>query len=420
MGSDLEMNDKSEEAALEKENIAVPATAFSESEEQKVVLRPGTNCKGIEQTPVSCGNEEDVQVNIVGSGCISSGGKVVEDACDDFSENESSSYSSFGDTDTGSDVENASGSAFSNAEDELPMFDVPLQSRKKKVTDHWRRFIQPIRWRCKWLELQLKRLNSQAQKYNKELAAYDYRKKLEFSKFTVDGCGVKSVPISDGFCTDKVMKRKKRKRDEECDLSSYLSNHSIFSYYENKDRAHGACLEDFGGVATMKSGDNADNLDEFQFKALWSSVDHEDNKSLDDIIETIEAVMSQVQKLKTRVDNVVSENPGKFCSVTQLSMIRPSNGFNHFGHNSATFAGNGNTMPVSFVHASSQLKSEPYMEDVLTTENTLSTREGITPFIETTNRPLREVPWGNLRKSLMILNMLEISLWRKPRNQLKI
>lgn len=79
--------------------------------------------------------------------------------------------------------------------------------------------------------MQLKKLNSQSMKYEKELAAYDYKKQLEFLKFAVDGFDVKSVPISDGSQRNKVMKRKKRKRAEECNLSSYVSNHSIFSYY---------------------------------------------------------------------------------------------------------------------------------------------------------------------------------------------
>ncbi|XP_027352032.1 uncharacterized protein LOC113862925 isoform X3 [Abrus precatorius] len=380
-------NVKSEEGTLEKENVPVPA--FSESKEQ-VVLQPGTNCKGILQSSLSCGNEEDVQVNIIGSGCIISGGKPVEDACEDDTDTECSSSSSFGDT--GSGVEDALGSAFTDTEVESPMCDDWSKTavRKNKTTTvHWRRFVHPIRWRCKWIELQLKKLNSLALKYDTELAAYDYMKQLEFSKFSVDDFNVKSVPISDGNRRNKVMKRKKRNKAEERDLSSYMSSHSIFSYYENKNHSHDACLEDFHGDALRG---NADNIEELKFNSIWSSVEHEDNdKAVNDIIQKIEDLQSQVQKLKARIDNVVSENPGKFCSVTQLSMIGPSDGFNHSGHNSASFAGNENTLPVSFVHPSSQNTSELNTEDLLLTENTLSTREGIAPFIETTNRPHLEV-----------------------------
>ena len=147
----------------------------------------------------------------------------------------------------------------------------------------------------------------------------------------------------------------------------------------------------------MISGGNADNIEEATLNDMWDSVDREDiDKSLDDIFQKIEAVELQVQKLKTRIDNVVSENPGKFCSVTQLSMIGPSSGFNNSDHNLASLAGNENIFPVSFAHASSRLKSELYVEDVLMPGNTSSTREGITPFIKTTNRPQVEVLQENV------------------------
>lgn len=99
------------------------------------------------------------------------------------------------------------------------------------MTAHWRRFIDPLVWRSKWIELQLRKLNSQAVKYEKEIAAYDDKKQGELLKYAVDGFDVKSVPKSDGIQSHKVMKRKKRRRTEECNLSSYVSSHSIFSYY---------------------------------------------------------------------------------------------------------------------------------------------------------------------------------------------
>ncbi|KAJ1443685.1 hypothetical protein SESBI_00281 [Sesbania bispinosa] len=333
MGPDLELNGNSAEAALGKEDVTAQVPAFSESKEQKVILQPVTNCMEMGQTPLSRGDEEDVQVNIIGNGCISFGGKAVEDTCEDLTATECSSSSSFGDT--GSGLETASGSAFSDSEVESVLYDdwsEPPRLRKKKTTDHWRRFIRPLMWRCKWIELQLKKLNFQALKYEKELAAYDYKKEVEFSRFTMEGFGVKSVPISDGIYKNKVMKRKKRKRAEECDLSSYVSNHTIFSYYENKNSIHDDCLEDFRGD-TIKG--NTDNTEEFNLNDMWSSVEHEDNdKSFNDIIQTIDKLLSQVEKLKT-------------------GLIM--------------------------------------WEDLLWTENTLSTREGITPFIETTNRPQLEI-----------------------------
>lgn len=103
---------------------------------------------------------------------------------------------------------------------------------------------------------------------------------------------------------------------------------------------------------------------------MWSSVDqHEDNdNSMIEIIEKAEELLLQVENLKARIDNVIKENPGKFCSVTQLSIIGPSDGFNHSVHNS----------------------------ELLFTDDTLSTCVGIARFIETTNRTHLEVPGENV------------------------
>lgn len=148
----------------------------------------------------------------------------------------------------------------------------------------------------------------------------------------------------------------------------------------------------------MTTGGSADYKEDFQLNDAWqSTVDREDNdKSLDDIIQKIEAAESQVQKLKNRIEKVVSENAGKFRSVTQLCTVGASDGFNHSDHNPASVSGNENTFPVNFLHAPSQLKSELYSEDLLMPGNTLPTHEGITPLIETINRPQHEAPWENV------------------------
>lgn len=88
-------------------------------------------------------------------------------------------------------------------------------------------------WRCKWIELKLRQLQSQELKYEKELAAYDHSKNIKFALF--DQSDTKSVPFSGRIRSRKVMKRKKRKRVEEtCDVESYMSNHTVLSYYGNE------------------------------------------------------------------------------------------------------------------------------------------------------------------------------------------
>lgn len=113
------------------------------------------------------------------------------------------------------------------------------------MTDHWRRFILPLMWRCKWLELQLKEFKSQALTYDREVAEYDQRKKFEYEKFTFEGLDVKSQPFPCQIQRKKVMKRRKRKRVEDtADLASYMSRHNLFSYYGMTFMIilHGICI----------------------------------------------------------------------------------------------------------------------------------------------------------------------------------
>ncbi|XP_020990530.1 uncharacterized protein LOC107473266 [Arachis duranensis] len=314
MGSDLDLKNKSgsiHSPAFSRQKVPEPRKDY-------IGDACGMETSRIEQTHFSDENE-NVEVNITGS-TNSGQALVVEDSREDATE----SSSSFGHTE--SDTENVP--SFSDPEVESCLcadnasssmsndyFESPPR-RKKGVTSHWRKFIHPLMWRCKWIELRLKQLQSQELKYEKELAAYNYRKQLDFAHLTLDGSDIKSVPISGRMHRNKIMKRKKRNRvEEKYDLASYMSNHSLFSYYEQKDRTVDTCLKDVHGAA------NGGNIDDIEFKLddLWSYVDYENSdKSLDDIIQKIEAVQSQVHKLKTRIDKVIKENSGKFDSGNQL------------------------------------------------------------------------------------------------------
>ncbi|KEH21566.1 hypothetical protein MTR_7g007590 [Medicago truncatula] len=355
-GPELELDKIVEGGDLGKEENNVTniesSVAISEQKEQNVV----------EEIPsLSCRDEENVEVNIIGN----SGFKGVEDNCVDLTVTESSSSSSFGHTDTSSD------SAFGDSEEvesqrRHKVWRQPLLLRKKKLTDHWRRYIFPIMWRSKWIELKIKKLNSQAQKYIEEIAAIDQQKQFDFLKFAVDNFGVNV------FCFDPNL-------------------FSLFCCPENKNQAHDGPVEGFHDDVVG----NADNIGEIKLNDMWSSVDHQkdNDKSFVDMIENVEALLSQVENLKTRIDTVKNENPGKFCSATQSNIVGQSNGFNRSVHNSASFAGKEIPVPGSFAG-----KSELFAEDQLMTDNALSTREGITPSIESANRNQFEVQGENVEE----------------------
>jgi hypothetical protein len=94
----------------------------------------------------------------------------------------------------------------------------------------------------------------------------------------------------------------------------------------------------------MISGGDIENLVEFTSSVdLWYPVDCYDNdKSWEAAIQKLTAIQSQVQNLKSRYDKVISENPGRFCSVNQLCALEPSDGVNHSDLKPASRAGNKN------------------------------------------------------------------------------
>ncbi|KAI4346518.1 hypothetical protein L6164_007408 [Bauhinia variegata] len=401
MGPDLELKGESKtvpEVLVSKEDVG--ASPFSEEKHFEPANAHGTDVLPIEQTPLFNANE-DVEVNITG---ITNSGKAL--AVEAVSENVTECSSSFGDTGLGTEND----SAFSDAEVESRIFtgsaspptcDVlckPLRIRKKKLTTHWRGFVSPLMWRCKWIELQLMQLQSQELKYKRELAAYDCRKQDEFANFTINGFDTKSVPLSGWHHRNKVMERKKRKRvEEESDLKSYMSNHNLFSYYENKGGVDGAYSEDVRGVVIAC---NADDSQEFGLNNIWSSLDSRDSdKSFEDMIKKIEAVDSQVEKLRSRIDKVVNENPGKFHSVSR-GMIGLADGLNCSDLNHASTVGNYDAFPIS-----PELRSVYDMEALFMPKNAMSNCEEMTSLlIEATKTSQLEVPCEDTKDGILVHN----------------
>jgi len=85
-------------------------------------------------------------------------------------------------------------------------------------------------WRCKWLELQIKKFQSQAMKYDKELEKDHQSKQLKYKNFELEGLCAKSMPYMHDSHREKPFKRNKRKR-EEVDTKLYMSQHTVFSYF---------------------------------------------------------------------------------------------------------------------------------------------------------------------------------------------
>ncbi|KAK8701783.1 hypothetical protein V6N13_020162 [Hibiscus sabdariffa] len=267
--------------------------------------------------------------------CVNSGeSEMIDVECQDTTE----CSSSFGDTISGDEndlnVNDEVESPFSVSGLFGPLSDgwsEPFQMGKRRLTDHWRKFIHPLMWRCKWLEVKLRELKSQAHKYERELVEYNQSKRFEFEKFTSEGFDAKSCAFSSKSPRKEVMKRKKRKRVEDtADVASYMSHHDIFSYYESKKTAVPA-------PAAFPSVDDRSDLDN---KTVNGYDDDECNDGLpfqsrdgdnltEQILQKIELLQPRIRILKTRMDKVVNETPQKFSSFNVLSSLVPSDALNN-------------------------------------------------------------------------------------------
>ncbi|XP_008781954.2 uncharacterized protein LOC103701601 isoform X1 [Phoenix dactylifera] len=284
------------------------------------------------------------------------------------------SSSSFGDTSSGSDHESKLNqsdvemdSGFGVMNDNPAVFDgFHKVFKKKKVTAHWRKFISPLMWRCQWLELRIKELRLQALKYDKELGAYKNEKELQSKMVELDGCVSRSVPLTGRSPPKQVMKRRKRKRNEDiADISSYMSNHHIFSYNENKK------TETDGRSVDDDYGDQADENVRGAEDNAWLLGTKGHDSLLEQILLNIEAVQSRVLKLKTSLNKVmcrnamgISSSPGNLFS----SGLPPSYAQSHIG----SPENNGDGLPVGAIGTPPHLVTEYEMGDMVMPESAVS------------------------------------------------
>ncbi|KAM3685504.1 hypothetical protein ACJW31_11G122800 [Castanea mollissima] len=394
MGPDLELKGKSKaamEVSVSKENAIV-----LQGPEDKL-LKCATNCQETHDNTFSMetllvkriteqDGSENMEVNITDCTNSTDAG-LVESECQDVTEQSSS----FGDTESGTEnglmmtdgeVESRLYAGDASASVYDGYFDTHCFKRspkKKKLTVHWRKFIRPLMWRCKWIELQIKELQSQALKYDRKLAKNDERKPFEFECSKLEAIDAKSLPYSSQIFRSKVMKRKKRKRLESTiDIASYMSQHNLFSYIENK-RPVGdstSMVDNCGNLDKVTIGNN-----EFEINYGWSSLEFGNgDNSFEEILRKIEVAHSQVRKLKAQIDKVIGENPGKFSSINQLSLVVPDDALTSSDQNPASPFENGHSLLSRSLFTASQHMSECDMGDTPVPEFAFLSDEELIPL----------------------------------------
>ncbi|GAB4861971.1 hypothetical protein Ancab_037225 [Ancistrocladus abbreviatus] len=399
MGPDLDLKGK-EEVSVEISPVKENGDTYKLKEEKMMTC--ASNCEDKTFDMVALPNElmratngnEDVEINI--TDCTNFGQKVLYDS---GYQDATESSSSFGDTDSGI----GSGAASSDVEAESCFRDDNtsalgfdglgdlFQMRKKKLTPNWKRFIRPLSWRCKWVELQLRELQSQEVKYKREVSEWNQRKQQELEKLISEDLPVKSVPT---FCQNQrvnIMRRKKRKRvEEKVNTASYMEHHSVFSYYANKRPfADSADMDDDCSNPVALENNSIFSNDELGVDGEWPLLEFKDGNSFEGILKRIEETQSQVHQLRAQIDKVISENPGKFVSLDNYGLLAQSDALMSYTPNPEFPRTNGEfqrgTLNTSSLHISENKAGDQVMP-----ESAVSSFGEVTPLpdmIESTDQP---------------------------------
>ncbi|XP_022719899.1 uncharacterized protein LOC111277751 [Durio zibethinus] len=387
MGPDLKLTEKSEATS---KVVSTNTRKGSEAQNQEN--------KGMQ------GNG-DIEIDF--AECMNSGDSVMIDVeCQDATE----CSSSFDDTVSGDE-----NGLLVNDEVESPLCEPKLsgslfdgrnglfQMGTRRLTDHWRRFIHPLVWRCKWLEVKLHEFKSQALKYERELAEYDQNKQFEFEKDTFEGFDATSQAFHSKIQRKEVMKRKKRKRVEDtAEVASYMSHHNIFSYYERKKSvaSTASALDDDWGDLDNKAVNGCDDIG---CNDGWPFQSSDGDNLTEQILQKIEVLHSRIHILKKRMDKVVNESPQKFLSINKLSSVVPSGVLNNSGNHRYAENGDRNSLQCT----TSQHASECDMWDHFMPESAVSNHGEVAPFpdmIRSMSQRLLEISSENIEGEILIPN----------------
>ncbi|XP_076959799.1 uncharacterized protein LOC143635978 [Bidens hawaiensis] len=201
-------------------------------------------------------------------------------------------------------------------------FGAVIRLRKKRLTSHWRNFILPLMWRCKWAELKIKQFESQALKYTKMIAARNMSKHLAPNQPIPEGFSSRSMPYIKRR-QRKLMKRRKRARIEEmADADLYMSQHVLCSYNESKksDQDEISVLDEFDDPEQNTPNTEVHGLGMHNHLSFFEDEDND----VERMLYKIEQTHSRVHQLKSQLDLVFSENSHLFPYSENLSNLGPS------------------------------------------------------------------------------------------------
>ncbi|KAJ0246633.1 Elongation factor [Hirschfeldia incana] len=334
---------------------------------EECVLTSGTNTSEGTLTSVSGG--EGVEVDIVEADENNTSTTDEEDP------NATEYSSSFSDTSSEEDADMLCNGIAEDADveshywDEADLgpaydsFSSVFHFRKKRLTNHWKSFIRPLMWRSKWLELRIRELESQALEYPKKLESLDQEKLGAANTHpSVLDNGMKSLPYTNPSYKKRAAKRRRKRKKVEStdDIASYMSHHNLFSYIETKRLSSdgmSVAADDFGAAKDPRV-DSKDQVDLVDDDSLF---DHREGDSvLEEVLWKIELVHSQVLRMKSQVDVVMSKNAARFSSSENLSHLAASS-----APSPTVSAGGGDVISFGAIYNSSQHMADYVLEDLM-------------------------------------------------------
>lgn len=117
--------------------------------------------------------------------------------------------------------------------------------------------------------------------------------------------------------------------------------------------------------------------------------------SLERILWKIDAMQSQVQQLRTRVDKVVSEIPKKFSSINMMSLLVPCDALAS-SHDPVSLPYIGDGLPIQYI-------TDCDMGDLIMPDSAVLTHEEVAPLLNmngSRDQPKVGAPNENVRPAL--------------------
>lgn len=243
---------------------------------------------------------------------------VEDDVRFDSPEQATESSSSFGETDIDDDYKETCGSGQSkpqlcNGNLAAPVMEDCDHVSAKRVSDDWKSCRRGIEWRCRWLELQIKEFQSRASCYDQKLEEIQATKLGKDHAHFIKAPAARAASLICHYQGQRILHRKPKKVRDVENLSTYMSQHPLFSLYEHRNRVEvdGRPVDD-DFHCTPATGELKSSIsDESDFNGQLGQAGATSENSVELMLWKIENLQSRITKMKNRLNKLAYGKPGK-------------------------------------------------------------------------------------------------------------